>query len=265
MSARRVVMDESEPGWMVTYADLMTLLLVFFVLLFSISTVKKEKFASTIRSFQLAIGDSGGSLVPLPEEIRAPAIEIPDSLEQNNADQLTPLIAVVEEVQESRAPEIPVVETNKELEYLSSSLKDVFASMGVENAVSIGEPRDGKLRIRVKGAVLFESGDSAFKRQMMPIMDGLSDILEKHPEYKVGIQGHTDNIPIETIRFPSNWELSAIRATTVLRYLVRGGIDPERVTATGYGDSLPIGPNDTSEQRSENRRIEFVLEKVSVP
>ncbi|SIS89785.1 OmpA/MotB family protein [Neptunomonas antarctica] len=265
MSARRVVMDESEPGWIVTYADLMTLLLVFFVLLFSISTVKKEQFASTIRSFQLAIGDSGGSLVPLPEEIRAPAIEIPDSLEQNNADQLTPPLAVVEEVQESRAPEIPVVETNKELEYLSNSLKEVFASMGVADAVDVGEPRDGKLRIRVKGAVLFESGDSSFNRQMMPIMDGLLDILEKYPEYKLGIKGHTDNIPIETARFPSNWELSAIRATTVLRYLVRGGIDPERVTATGYGDSLPIGPNDTPEQRSENRRIEFVLEKVNVP
>lgn len=265
MSARRAIIDESEPGWMVTYADLMTLLLVFFVLLFSISTVKKEQFASTIRSFQLAIGDSGGSLIPLPEELRAPVVEMPDSLEQNNADQMMPPEVVVQEQEEVKLPEMPEVDKNEELVYLSNSLKDMFASMGVTDAVDIGEPRDGKLRIRVKGAVLFESGDSAFKKEMMPVLDGLLEKLEKNPEYKMGIQGHTDNIPIETARFPSNWELSAIRATTVLRYFMRGGIDPERVTATGYGDALPIVPNDSAEQRAENRRIEFVLEKVSKP
>ncbi|BBB30815.1 flagellar motor protein MotB [Neptunomonas japonica] len=267
MSARRAIIDEAEPSWMVTYADLMTLLLVFFVLLFSISTVKKEQFASTIRSFQLAIGDTGGSLIPLPEELRAPAIEIPDSLEQNNADQITPPIVVVQEVEqeEIRLPEMPEAEEEEDLSYMSNSLRDVFASMGVTDAVDVGEPRDGKIRIRVKGSVLFKSGDAEFNRQMMPILDGLLEKLEKNPEFKMGIQGHTDNIPIETAKFPSNWELSAIRATTVLRYLVRGGIDPERVTATGYGDALPIAPNETVEQRAANRRIEFVLEKVLEP
>ncbi|SFG49708.1 OmpA/MotB family protein [Neptunomonas qingdaonensis] len=265
MSARRQIIAETEPSWIVTYADLMTLLLVFFVLLFSISTVKKEQFASTIRSFQLAIGDTGGSLIPLPEELRAPAIEVPDTLEQNNADQLVPPDLVAQEQEEVKLPEMPEVDKDEELVYLSNSLKDVFSSMGVTEAVDIGEPRDGKIRIRVKGSVLFESGKAAFSRQMMPILDALLDKLEQNPEYKMGIQGHTDNVPIETTAFPSNWELSAIRATTVLRYLVRGGIDPERVTATGYGDALPIVPNDTVEQRSENRRIEFVLEKVSKP
>lgn len=265
MSARRQIIDESEPGWMVTYADLMTLLLVFFVLLFSISTVKKEQFASTIRSFQLAIGDTGGSLIPLPEELKAPAIEVPDSLEENNADQLEPPDMVVQEQKEETLPEMPEVDKNKELAYLSNSLKDVFSSMGITDEVDVGEARDGKIHVRVKGSVLFESGDSAFNKHMMPILDILLEKLEKNPEYKMGIQGHTDNIPIETARFPSNWELSAIRATTVLRYLVRGGIDPERVTATGYGDALPIVPNDTVEQRAENRRIEFVLEKVKEP
>ncbi|WP_293266366.1 flagellar motor protein MotB [Neptunomonas sp.] len=263
MSARRAIIDEAEPSWMVTYADLMTLLLVFFVLLFSISTVKKEQFASTIRSFQLAIGNTGGSIVPLPEELRAPAIEILDSEDVNNADQVVPPDVVLEEQEDIRLPEMPMVDENADLKFLSNSLKDVFSSMGVSDSVDISEPRDGKIRIRVKGALLFGSGDAAFKRQVMPILDELLETLEKNPEFKVGIQGHSDNIPIETVKFPSNWELSAIRATTVLRYLLRGGIEPERVTATGYGDALPIGPNDTVEQRAENRRIEFVLEKVS--
>jgi chemotaxis protein MotB len=266
VSARRIIIDEAEPSWMVTYADLMTLLLVFFVLLFSISTVKKEQFASTIRSFQLAIGDTGGSLIPLPEELVAPTIEVPDSLEQHNADQLIPSVVVVQEAEreEVRLPEMPKAE-KEDLSYMSNSLKDTFASMGMADAVDVGEPRDGKIRIRVKGSVLFKSGDAAFNRRMMPILDGLLEQLEKNPEFIMGIQGHTDNIPIETVKFPSNWELSAIRATTVLRYLVRGGIDPERVTATGYGDALPVFPNETVEQRAKNRRIEFVLEKVREP
>ena len=262
MSARRIIIDEAESSWMVTYADLMTLLLVFFVLLFSISTVKKEQFASTIRSFQLAIGDTGGSLIPLPEELIESTIGGPDSLAQQNADQLVSLQEV--EREESQLPEMPEAE-EEDLSYMSNSLKDIFASMGMVDAVDVGEPRDGKIRIRIKGSVLFKSGDAAFNRHMMPILDSLVELLEKNPEFIMGIQGHTDNIPIDTVKFPSNWELSAIRATTVLRYLVRGGINPERVTATGYGDALPVFPNDTVEQRAKNRRIEFVLEKVREP
>lgn len=264
MSAKRKLVEEHEEGWMTTYADLMTLLLVFFVLLFSISTVKKEQFATTIRSFQLAIGDNGGSIIPLPEELRSPAQEMPDSLEPQPSEPVIEPPIVVQESEEVRPPEMPQQPDPEELKAVTNSLKEVFSSMGVAEAVDVGEPRNGKIYVRVKGAVLFGSGDASFNKNMMPIMDGIMEILEKNGEYQVGIQGHTDDIPIETAQFPSNWELSAVRATTVLRYLIRGGIDPERVTATGYGDSLPIVPNDTPEQRAENRRIEFVLEKVKL-
>ena len=264
MSARRTLVEEPEDSWMTTYADLMTLLLVFFVLLFSISTIEKEQFATTVRSFQLALGDTGGSIIPLPEELRAPAIEMPDSLEPNPSAPVIQPEIIVQENEQPKPPEMPPQPDMEELKHITNSWKEVFSSMGVAEAVDVGEPRDGKIRVRVKGSVLFESGDASFNKQMMPIMDGLLDILSQNGEYKVGIQGHTDNIPIETPQFPSNWELSAVRATTVLRYFVRGGVDPERVTATGYGDSLPVAPNDTPEQRAENRRIEFVLEKVKL-
>lgn len=262
MSARRIIMDEQEPGWITTFADLMTLLLVFFVLLFSISTVEKEQFATTVRSFQLAIGDTGGSIIPLPEELRVPSIEMPDSFEPTNSKPLEQPDVIVEEAPEYQPPDKSSIEEPEDLTYLSNSLKEVFATMGVTDAVEVGAPKDGKIKVRVKGEVLFESGDAAFNKQMMPILDGILGTLEKNAEFKVGIQGHTDDIPIETAQFPSNWELSAVRATTVLRYFIRGGVDPERVTATGYGDSLPINPNDTPEQRANNRRIEFVLEKI---
>lgn len=263
MSSRKIVDSEESNGWITTFADLMTLLLVFFVLLFSMSTLEKERFASTVQSFQLAIStSSGGSIIPLPEELRVPATELPESLEDDSQPlQIQPEPIILED-EKPRVPEVlEESERTQELEYMSNSLKDVFSTMGVKDVVEVGEPKDGKIRIRVKGSVLFNSGDAAFKRQMMPILDGLLDRLEENPEFQVDIQGHTDNVPIETVQFPSNWELSAVRATTVLRYMVRGGIDPERLTATGYGDSLPIGPNNTPEQRADNRRIEFVLEK----
>lgn len=265
MSTREIIQEDQDPGWMMTYADLMTLLLVFFVLLFSISTVKKEQFASTIRSFQLAIGESGGSLIPLPEELRAPAQALPDVMSQPDTDVGSQPEAIIPQPEVIQVPVVPEVDKDAPLKPVEQSLKDVFSTMGVKDVVEVGAPKNGKINIRVKGEVLFQSGDAAFDRNMMPILDGLLETLESNPDLVLDIQGHTDNVPIETTAFPSNWELSAVRATTVLRYLVRGGINPERLTATGYGDALPIASNNSFEGRAENRRIEFVLEKVEKP
>lgn len=249
MSARRELTQETESGWITTFADLMTLLLVFFVLLFSMSTVEKVRFASTVQAFQKAIGDN---------QPQAPIrINLDAEQPQASAELDQPLPTPGPQTATRDLP----VDDNQELITLSESLKSVFAELGVQQAVDIGAPKDGKIRIRVKGEVLFESGDTTFKRQMLPVLDGIAEMLYQNRHYKVDIQGHTDNIPIATARFPSNWELSAVRATTVLRYFLRGGIAADRVTATGYGDSLPLYPNDSAVHRSANRRIEFVLEK----
>jgi chemotaxis protein MotB len=115
--------------------------------------------------------------------------------------------------------------------------------------------------LQIRGAVLFESGSATMNPQAMPILDDIINIIEDYLEYSVNIKGHTDNIPIATKEFPSNWELSSIRATSVLKYLIAGGVNPSRLTATGYADLLPIVPNISADNRSKNRRVEFVLEK----
>ena len=113
----------------------------------------------------------------------------------------------------------------------------------------------------MRGQVLFASGSADFRESAAPILDEIVNIIRAYSEYKVNIKGHTDDVPISTPQFPSNWELSAVRATTVLKYLISKGVNPFRLTATGYGELLPLVPNESSENRATNRRVEFVLEK----
>ena len=120
---------------------------------------------------------------------------------------------------------------------------------------------EGKIIIQVRGKVLFGSGSAVLNREAAPILDQIAEVINEYGEYNVNIKGHTDNVPIRTAAFPSNWELSAIRATNVLKFLIDRGIHPIRLTATGYGEVLPLVPNDSVENRAINRRVEFVLEK----
>jgi chemotaxis protein MotB len=117
------------------------------------------------------------------------------------------------------------------------------------------------LVIQIRGQVLFPSGSATLSREAESIMDQIARIVSRYTEYMVNIKGHTDNVPISTAKFDSNWELSALRATSVLKYFIKRGINPLRLTATGYADILPLVPNNSDENRSRNRRVEFVLEK----
>lgn len=260
-SRRRELTEESgAPGWLMTYADLMTLLLVFFVLLFSMSNLERERFAEAMRSFQTAfqraVSGAPNSLVPL--EHTAPdslTNEINDTILQSPERMKGP-----DEEEESEA-ERRARALKLDWERLNRDLDDAFEQLQMQEAVEIGTPRDGKLSLRVKGGLLFNSGSATFNYAMLPMLDALLDTLAQNPDYKLEIQGHTDDLPISTPQFPSNWELSAVRATTVLRYMVDAGINPRRLTATGYGSSLPLVPNTSTENRAINRRIEFVLEK----
>ncbi|GAA0689360.1 flagellar motor protein MotB [Marinobacterium maritimum] len=260
-SRRRELTEESgAPGWLMTYADLMTLLLVFFVLLFSMSNVERERFAEAVRSFQTAfqraVSGAPNNLVPL--EHNAPA-SLPDDINDTiiqSSQQSSSQDKQEESEDERRARALQL-----DWERLNRDLDDAFEQMQMQEAVEIGTPKDGKLSLRVKGGLLFTSGSSTFNYAMLPMLDALLETLAQNPHYKLEIQGHTDDIPISTPQFPSNWELSAVRATTVLRYMVDAGINPKRLTATGYGSSLPLVPNTSAENRAINRRIEFVLEK----
>jgi len=261
-SRRRELTDEQgSPGWLMTYADLMTLLLVFFVLLFSMSNLEKERFADAIRSFktafQYAVSGAPDNLIPL--ESTSPSqspTDVNDAIMQS-PEQSRP--TKDNDAEDMADAELAALEM--EWRELTTDLTRAFQLMQMQDAIEIGAPKDGKLSLRVKGAALFTSGSANFNPAMLPMLDALLETLIVNPGYKLEIQGHTDDLPIRTPQFPSNWELSAVRATTVLRYMVDSGVNPRRLTATGYGSSLPLVPNTSQENRAINRRIEFVLEK----
>lgn len=241
----KALIDDDGPGeWMITYADLMTLLLVFFVLLFSLSTFNIEKFKEILESIRVnpGKGEPTTSLIEF--------IEIPDILNTElTIEQLTGLKS------KSSLPGI-----DQEAEDVLDDLNQFITQKNRGKNVVL-EILDGKVVIRVRGKILFRPGAAELNTAAEPILDDIVSIINEYSEYSVNIKGHTDNTPIASLRYPSNWELSAIRATSVLKYLIKNGVSAKRLTATGYGDLFPVVPNTSAKNRAINRRVEFVLEK----
>jgi len=143
---------------------------------------------------------------------------------------------------------------------LVAEMESMIDNTDLADSVELAYNGD-QINLQIDGRYLFESGQSELKDRARFIFANLAQMFRDYADYKIAIRGHTDDQGIQTARFPSNWELSAVRATTVLRYFIGQGIDPRRMTATGYADYLPLVANNSSENRARNRRVEFVLEK----
>ncbi|MCP3849053.1 MAG: OmpA family protein [Gammaproteobacteria bacterium] len=235
--------EEGAPAWMVTFADLMTLLLVFFVLLFSISSIEKEQFKSVLSSIQIALNQKTPAATQIVIQQTPPSTN----------SEILPIIP-----QPGMAEETLKKDSDKE--ELIKDIETMIQEQRLGEFVYVYTEGD-RIVIRIKGTILFPSGDVELFDDVIPVFDDIRSLFLKYSDYKIDIKGYTDNTPIATTRFPSNWELSAVRATTVLRFFIDQGIDPARMSATGYSDLFPISSNETEEGRAQNRRVEFVLEK----
>ncbi len=214
------IFDEPTDSRMVTYADMVTLLLTFFILYYSIASVNMQKFKEAI------IGEENASIGLL---------ELLDSAE------------IKESIQN-----LTGMKSNDILNEINEAVEET--ELNVDTSSS-------KIVVTVPGSTLFATGGADLTKAALPVLDEVIRITKKHPNYKIHIQGHTDDEPISTERFPTNWELSAARATAVLRYFIDKGSDPKKLTATGYADTFPLATNDSELGRAKNRRVEFVLEK----
>ncbi len=227
--------EEGVPDWVMTFADLSTLLFAFFVLLLSFANMDVIKFREMLGSVQSAFGVS-----------------------KKTHGEYQPTM-------QGEGSQMGSTETMTEGEYqqmsheMEDKLKEVIQKTGMEqNAEVISGPLG--VTVRVKGMTFFAPGSAQIKRSGAPFLNGIAVLMSKFP-FQLVIEGHTDNVPIKTRQFPSNWELSAYRATVVLRYLLFKKIDPHRLMAVGYASTHPIATNDTAEGRAANRRVEFVFKK----
>ncbi|MEE8432740.1 MAG: OmpA family protein [Candidatus Desulfatibia sp.] len=230
-----ILEDEEQAIWIVTYADLMTLLLVFFILMYAISSLNLLKFKTVLASIQVSLGEEKPGIGLL--EI----VKVPEQLDQKIS--LADLSGL----------------RTREHELLGD-IDDLIQEKKLGKYI-IAQISEGKIYIQIRGKVLFNSGAAQLNDDAKPILDKIISIIQDYVEFDVNIKGHTDNTPISTAQFASNWELSAIRATTVLKYFIDGEVNPMRLTATGYGDFLPLVANNSAENRAINRRVEFVLER----
>ncbi|MFZ0392054.1 MAG: OmpA family protein [Calditrichia bacterium] len=217
------------PAWMVTYGDLMSLLLTFFVLILSFSSIE-------LRKFQQAMGSLKGALGVLPRE-------------QSVVRQWEPILPQLTDFQKRR------------IQRVVSQLRNMVKREGMENEVTMEATAEGVI-IRIDSPILFEVGEAELKSQAYPILNKIIEMTRDWPN-SIRVEGHTDNLPIHTVQYPSNWELSTARALSVLRYFLNEGkIEPERLAAVGYGEFHPLVPNSSVENRSKNRRVEIYVDNA---
>lgn len=230
MSGRRTREEKSGAGWLTTFNDLVTLLMVFFVLLFTMGSTDVAK----LKQFQFSIMKGFGVL----ETGEGSPVGVIESFGDKGSS--------VEAIKREMIPE-----GEGDIEDYINTLKS-FKGMEVRFS--------GKNQVMsLDGAALFESGSDDISPDAFPILNELLKIVKAHP-YRVRIEGHTDNVPIFTERFESNWELSTARAVRIVKYFIQNGsIAPGRLSAVGYGELRPLVPNDTAEHRARNRRVEIVL------
>lgn len=229
---------ENDERWLITYADMITLLMVFFVVLFSMANTDLKKFAQVAESMQVAfnvtsIGKSpagraivgntgGGSPRPAP------------SFFQSLSPQQRDFISV------------------------TSELTTFAAQAGLEGDISVNMNMEG-LIISLSDGLIFEAGSSELKPESLEALHEIAEIL-KTISNPVRIEGHTDNLPTNNPLYPSNWELSVARSVTIIHYLIeQEGIAPERLLAAGQAEFDPMAPNDTRENRMRNRRADIII------
>lgn len=239
MARRRITEDENKsPSWLTTYGDMMSLLLIFFVFLFSFSNIDAQKFKAMVASLQASLGvlEGGRSMSDLPA--------IGSSEGQDIAQR-----------------------TNEPQDEFEALYEDIQRYMQQNNIAAVVELSESKMEIllRFKDNVLFESGKADIIPDGLPVLNNIATVIKTYKDQIGGvrIEGHTDNVPIHTVLFPSNWELSTARAVAVLRYFVeQQHLPPEMLSAVGYGEYHPVASNDTIEGRAKNRRVDVVITRL---
>ncbi|HMM05470.1 MAG TPA: OmpA family protein [Clostridiales bacterium] len=225
--------EENTESWLLPYSDLMTLLLAVFIVLFAVSKVDVEKAAQMSEKFRDAMLNESAAQGSKTETTNAGEITEEELMEYLEQEELEDLQKIKEEI-------------DKELE-----------EQGLGTSVTTTLEKRG-LVISFNNAVLFESGSAAVKNQNIGALLTVAKTITTLDSF-IRVEGHTDNVPIHSGVYPSNWELSSARAATVVRLFVSQNIPSDKIVAVGYGENRPVADNSTASGRAKNRRIDIIV------
>lgn len=231
----------SSERWLLTYADLITLLLVFFVVLYALSQVDKDKYKKLKDSLSrsLNVVDMKGT----------------GHRQDTVMDGGTGVLSQTNPVQ---------VLEQTEMQNMAKRIEEMAKMAELEGQVETKIDHQG-LTVSISNAGFFLPGEATIKREAVPTLDSIAQMVKSF-DHAIRVEGHTDDIPISTELYPSNWELSAVRAMSIVRFLVeRHSLNPHRLSGAGYGEYYPKVPNDTEAHRAQNRRVDIVVLRSAQP
>jgi len=245
--ARRPHSEEHEnhERWLVSYADFITLLFAFFVVMYSISSVNEGKYRvlsdSLVSAFRnVEINAAGATMAVGSRAVQS----------QVGSRQVVPIKNSKEEERKRQLRE--------KMRNMAKNILEALGPLIKEGKVRVTEGIKG-VTVEINASVLFAVGDAKLEPAAVKALRAVADVLAE-TEFPVTVEGHTDPTPIKTSQFPSNWELSGARAASVVRLFIDAGVGPQRLTATGYGEQRPIASNDNPDGRARNRRVTILIE-----
>jgi chemotaxis protein MotB len=240
---------ENEERWLLTYADMITLLMALFMVLFSISSVNISKYKSLTQSLKDAFS---GHVLPGGKSIAKSGSDNAKSPASSST------IAAIKPTVQTPAKQAEE-KTEKEFQKIKKQIDAYARSHGFAKQVQTTVTRRGLVVRLLTDKVVFDTGQAVLKPSATGLLTGVGHAINIDKTHPIMVEGHTDNVPIAGSQFPTNWELSTARASVVVRFLIRVGIDRFRLGAAGYANLYPVASNSTDSGRSKNRRVEIVL------
>ena len=260
---------ENEERWLLTYADMLTLMFALFMVLYSISSVNISKYQSLQESLKAAFSGSilsGGKAI-MQSGSQSTTAHAPAKAAVPSIVPLTPNIpkprdTTAAQISKAMLSASASQQEQQDFKKLQQELNGYAKAHGFGNEVQAVIARQGLVVHVLTDKLLFSSGSATLQPAGAPLLEEISHLLNVDRKHPITVEGNTDNQPIQSSQFPSNWELSTDRATTVVRYLIAHGVQDQRLSAAGYADLHPLASNATAAGRARNRRVDVVLDRI---
>ncbi len=258
----------NHEAWAIPYGDLLTLLLAFFVVMYAISSVNEGKYRVLSDALNVAFGGTPKAIAPIQigsvehgtgHNTQAALIQshmIQQAFGGTQRDLQSP--STTSPATNTQAEPGPSQAAQDQLRKIGDQIEHAMGDLIAKNLVTVKRGRNS-IEVQLRTDILFSSGSADISTSAVPVLDRLAGVLKNSPN-RLRVEGHTDNVPIHTATFPSNWELSAARAASVVHLFTDDGVAGTRLSVAGFGEFQPVASNDTADGRNQNRRVSLIVQ-----